>query len=183
MSFTTTTRVKTILGIPAGITQQDVKIGYMVAYANQQMLDEMDLESLDQSYDETLDVDTAATNSLKLQHTPVISVAALTNSDSLVDSDDYYVKDGWIRLIGIGAYFTGGRQTVEITYRAGYAAVRADMELCADIMAVEDFNRGPKAGLQSERIGEYTYAMAKANAGPYSTTVDKILSKYRKAFA
>jgi hypothetical protein len=183
MSFTTAARVKLILGIPAGVTQHDSKIDILVDFANQQILDELGLLSADQFYDETLDVETATTYALKLGRSPVISVAALTDNDTAVASADYYTANGWVKLTGTGAVFSTGRQKVDINYRAGFATIPADLKFCGDLMAVEAFNKSPHIGLESEKIGSYTYKMASQAMGPYPAEVQKILAKYRPVFS
>lgn len=192
MPLTSVARVKRMLQIPAGTTQHDTLIQELVDSSNNEVEDVMNLPAgvTQQVYNESIDIDQFGQNEIALQRYPVQSVAALTDADSLVAVADYYfVSEGFVRLIPRNAFFTVGRQVVDISYQAGYPNGEFNDEvqsarLAATMLAAQMFNEGAHVGFKSERIGRYGYTMAGANGEgvSMSPTVRRILARYRRAF-
>ena len=182
MAIATTSNVKAILGIPAGITVKDTLIGICIEAADQIVLDHLGLTSTSvTTVNEKIDIEELGQREVALNRRPVVSVAALTISGSLEATSNYYVTEyGSLRMINEGAYFPTGRQNVEVTYTAGFSSVPKDVVHAANLIAVQMVNEGQHTGYQSERMGAYNYTMG---TGQYSMVVRRILGKYTRVFA
>ena len=79
MALTSRSSVKSVLGIPTGVTRSDGLIDILVGVANDLVLEEIDLpaESV-ATYSEKIDVDYAAQREVPLRYRPVVSIVALT---------------------------------------------------------------------------------------------------------
>lgn len=186
-TFTTRARVKNLLGIPSGVTFHDAKVDAVVAGVDRQILAWIGLPYLtQQTYSEKFDVEGPGEQEVALTYRPVASVAALTDDGSLLAASDYYVKTrvGHVVLTGSAAYFTQGRQKVEVTYTAGYESVPDDLMSAGDILAVALCNAGPHAGLQSEgESGGYHYQARSIHDQAVPPEVRAIIGGYRRLFA
>ena len=179
--FTSTTRLKTILGIPSAVTQHDTRLTNIVAAVDRQILDLCGMAAItQQTYTEILDVDSPREDMIALSYRPIVSVSALTNDDSLVATDDYYIKSrsGYVMLKD--GWFTEGRQKVQITYVAGESSVPGDLLLAGDELGVAMFNAAPHAGFDSEKTGDYSYTLAPGAVPP---GVVRATAGYRRLFA
>lgn len=109
------------------------------------------------NYNEDLDVDGVTEDSIKLSNLPIVSVAALTDNGSLVDSDDYHwYRQGRISLDS--DYFTEGFKEVSVSYVAGFTPVPSNIKLAVNkLIAIDYYTPGKKKGFVSERIGDYSY--------------------------
>ena len=176
-------RIKRMLGIPTGITQQDALIDMVMVSARDIVLGHCELTSTDvTTYNEKIDVTNLGQTEVALTHRPVVAVAALTIGGSLEATADYYVTEwGSVRLIPVGAYFPEGRQKVEVCYTAGFGSdIPKDLEHATTMIAVQMVNEGAHAGYKTERMGGYSYTM---NDGQYNMIVRRILAKYSRVFA
>jgi len=191
-TFTTRNRVRNLLGLASGVTVHDELIDALVEVSDQIIFDEIGLPSADgarvSTYTETLDVSGTGQNEIAVNYVPLISVVALTtggSGGSLVDSDNYYFTEwGQVRLIPIGGFFPSGRQTVQITYTAGFSRVPNDLRHAATLVAVHMFNEGPHVGFQAERLATYNYKIANLGQGLYMPRIaQRILGKYKRLFA
>jgi hypothetical protein len=182
MALTSRSSVKSVLGIPTGVTRSDALIDLLVDVANELVLDEIDLPAETvATYSETLDVDYAAQREVPLRYRPVVSVVALTIGASVPTDTDYtFTSSGSIRLVADGAYFPIGRQQVEVTYTAGFSSTPADLAHAATLIAVQAFNQGGHAGFDSERVSTYSYRLDGSTVPPLA---QRILNRYRRAFA
>lgn len=174
--------MKSVLGIPTGVTRSDGLIDLLVGVANDLVLEEIDLPAeAVATYSETLDVDYAAQREVALRFRPVVSVVALTIGASVPENTDYtFTSSGSIRLVADGAYFPIGRQQVEVTYTAGFSSVPNDLSHAATLIAVQAFNQGGHAGFETEKVSTYSYKLDGSMVPPLA---QRILNRYRRAFA
>lgn len=194
MSLTSLTRVKNQLGIPAGVTAHDAILNNLITEANDAILDMIGLPAglTSATYNEVYDVESEHSDRLRLRRYPILSVGALTVLDTAWTvtgawkDRDIYIEDadaGWIRTLPANKFFGQGKQTVEITYSAGYDAVPGVLQKAASDLVVYAFNVGGKIGLQGERIGSYSYTLAtssirESNAWPAAVWIG--LSGFRR---
>ena len=177
MSFTTTAKVKTLLGIPAADTSQDARIDLLVAAANAEMLGYFNLTSCDPTaYTNSYDfIDDAETQDVWLRQYPVISVDEVKFAGTVQDTSDYYLSNpaefGLLSLTAttntVPFFWRGraapgfpyGRQLTEVTHTAGWAGGTppADLQAAGALIAVARYNMDPKTGLAGEKIGQYSY--------------------------
>lgn len=105
---------------------------------------------------------------LYLKNFPIISVTSIDQWDTFTDSSEYtftvnteyliYSVEGYIYMRG-GWY--RGRKNFQITYVAGYLIADVPYDLkkaCADLCSLMK-NLGDKAGMKSEKIGNYSYQL------------------------
>lgn len=177
MSITTTSRVKSVLGIPAGITFHDTALGYAVDFANDRVLRALGQSTLavntTQEYPVVYD---AGQESVLLRHSPVVQIVALTNDDSLLDDDDYWLDRedlGALRLKKGGGYWSTERQGVKVLYAWGYTSstVPAEVTHAADVIAVSSFNRGKHAGFTEREASGYQYKLSDQDLPPDARAV------------
>lgn len=163
-----TDRAKAYLGIPSAVTRHDTFLGYLISAATEEVSTRLGLSSglSVSTYSETLDVEDEGEDQVRVSAYPIVSVVALTDSGSLVPSASYYVHRSrrWVRLVDDLGSFTRGRQTVEITYTAGWTSPPAPLLHAVTANVAHWFNRVPKSGMVSERIGAYSIALAQGEA-------------------
>ena len=164
MSLTSSTRIKTILGLPAGITFHDTALGYAVDASNAYVLRKLGQSSLAvQTSVEWPEVYGGGQVNLLLKHSPVVGIVALTNGASLLTTADYRLDSalGELRLKGQTNYWSTDRDGVEVMYGWGYDSTTIPGEIirAADIIAVASFKRAGRAGLKSESEGGYSWAL------------------------
>jgi len=118
------------------------------------------------TYTEEIDVNDEFMDTLILKQYPIISVVALTDYTTVVESNYYvvYADDGIVKLsslyeslYGYNKYFTQGYQYAKITYRAGYEAMPQDLgQACIELVQFL-YNERTDTGFESEKIGDYSY--------------------------
>ena len=128
-----------------------------------------------------------------VKNPPIISVTSVYDdldqpptwpAADLVSSDDYavYLDEGIVELYP-DYTFGDGRRNVRVIYVGGYATVPTDIEQAANMLVANIFNRGRTGadGLQSERIGDYSYVRADAGVTSHGIPNDvrAILAPYR----
>ena len=187
--FTGIGRVKRMLGIPGvagtGITTHDLLISTLVTVVDQLMLDELDLSAAEvTTYSEKFDITRTGQREVAVRRCPLVSVVALTNDGSLVAASDYYTTDyGQVRLIGDGDFFDTGRQTVDITYTAGFSSIPEDLKHAATLIVCAQYNQSSHLGYNRESIGAYSYAIGNDGAGiMFPNMAQRILNNYRRIF-
>ena len=187
--FTGIGRVKRMLGIPGvagtGITTHDLLISTLVTVVDRLVLDELDLTSADvTTYSEKFDITRTGQAEVAVRRCPLVSVVALTNDGSLVAASDYYTTDyGQVRLISDGDFFNTGRQTVDITYTAGFATVPEDLKHAATLIVCAQYNQSSHLGYNRESIGAYSYAIGNDGQGiMFPLMAQRILNNYRRIF-
>jgi hypothetical protein len=178
-----------LLGIPGaaatGITTHDLLISTLITVVEAIMLEELDLTASSvTSYDEKFDIGRAGQREIAVRRCPLVSVTALTDDGGLVSSSDYYTTEyGQVRLIGGSDFFTTGRQTVEITYTAGFSTVPEDLKHAATLIVAAQYNQSSHLGYNRESIGAYSYAIGNDGAGIYLPNMaQRILNNYRRIF-
>ena len=163
-SFTTLAQVKSVLRIPTGVTQHDQVINDELDAIDEEMLRLLGQSGITSTvYNETYDVDDVYSSEVRTRHWPVTAVAALTDDGALVAAADYYIDPDarrFVRLKGSGAFFSQGRQTLSITYTAGYATIPGPLKRAAAIIVAGRVNASPHAGLESESAAGYSYKRA-----------------------
>jgi hypothetical protein len=192
--FTTLTAIKAVLGIPATDTTRDTLLQLLAQAANKSILDVFGLTSSEiTSYTDYVEVDDDTTPVLFTRRWPVVSVTSITEAGAVLAASEYRVRDdGEIKLRGSGRFWACGRDSVQIVYTAGWSIVPDDLVWAATLIAVHAFNTAPKAGLQSERIGQYAYELGGASVaggegggGGFGIPpeAERILANYRRVFA
>ena len=101
----TTTRMKSVLGLAAGVTFYDTSLGYACDGAEDYVLRSIGQSSwavtTTSEYPEVYDEGQVE---VSLRHTPVVSMGVVTNGDYALTTDEYRVdsENGLIRLRGSG---------------------------------------------------------------------------------
>ena len=161
--FTTLTKCKRMLGIPAAVTTHDETLNILLDVADQQILGHTGMAALTQTSVslEAYDIEMTNETEIVLRNFPVSSVSAVVSSGSTLATNAYYVENntGAIRLISQGEYFPQGNQTVKVSYTYGFADVPADLSHAATIIVCGHFNRTRHAGVASEMMNQYMYRL------------------------
>lgn len=181
--------VKAAMRIPDTVTEYDTTLKDCILAAEQDILDITGLSQFSvTTYTEKHDVNWDGQNEFRLDRRWVQSVVALTDAGTLlVEGTDYYVDtdDGYVRLLSDSAYFTPGRQKIDVTYTAGLivaGATPADLRKALVMMVARDFNVTPRAGMESERIGRRQYKLSSGASTAADREIDRILAKYQRVF-
>lgn len=191
--FTTAARIKAHVGIPAGVTQHDARIGYAVDAVDSILLPLLGLDPItgsvtQQWYSDRIDIEGPDEDRVGLAHYPLVagSIAAVTNDGTALATTDWYTRDkvGEVVLTGDGSFFAEGKQKVVVTYQAGYPSVPGALSLAGDAIGAWVFNQLPKAGFESERIGEVGYS-ARGNGGGMDESdlppmIRRLIAGYRR---
>lgn len=164
MALTSTTRIKQITGLPAGVTFHDLAIGLAVDGANAYVLRKLGQSSLAVTTTvERPDIYAAGQVRIQLKHTPVVGIVALTNGGTAVPADQYFLdsETGKIDLSG-SQFWTIERFGVVIQYGWGWteATVPEELRRAADLIAMSSYNRSRNAGKKSESEGGYRYELS-----------------------
>jgi len=180
MAFTTIANVKAILNIPDTVSQWNTLLDTIVAMVDSEIEGLIGHKIDSTAYVEKYDIDSDTQNEVVLNQFPVISVTYLKDTDDTVSTSNYYtdLEAGVIRLENYGTFFTAGRQTVEVSYTAGYAVVPADLSYAASILCVQHFNISRHAGISKGVIGNYQFQLK----GDLPPEVSRILARYRRVF-
>lgn len=185
-TFANRARIKSMLGIPAGITTHDENIDYLLDPVDQIVLDEIGLTSSTvTTYSQKIDIDDNGENSIMLQYTPIASVTALTIDGSVqTEGTDFKVNKttGQLMLIPLYGQFPTGRNIVDITYTAGYSSVPTDLVYAGNLIAVSMFNQQAHVGYKSEKAGNYQYTMGSGSGSGIPDLAKRILNKHHRVF-
>lgn len=178
MAFTDLATVKILLSIPPADTTNDALLTALIGAVDAQMLELFWLDTTDPtSYTNSYDIDDSDTIRIVLRQYPVISFDEIKFDGTVQTLTEFYlrnptkfgrlgVKDRLTGLLG-GiplAAFPFGRQFVEVTHTAGWVDVPGDLAYVAGALVMQAFNIGPKAGFDSEKIGQYNYRLKGAGA-------------------
>lgn len=179
--FTTSTRVKNALMIPAGITQHDTLIGNLVDAVDRTILQGLRLDGMTSAvYEDKFDIEAWGQDAVLLRRRPVVSVGAVTDNGSAVASADYYFEPyGKLRLKGLSAQFTAGKQMVSVSYNAGFASPNLppeDIALFATTACALWFNCIPNAGLGNSDVGGHKQEFT----GVMPDAVERLMASYRQ---
>jgi len=193
MSLTTLTRVRSMLGIAAGVTFHDAAISACVDYANDEVFGR-----IGQSggfglltVTEYPNVYQDSQSDVYLKHTPISSIVAVTNSDTSVPASGYRFdpESGLVRLLQgtVGsrtayAYWSTGLDDVQICYAYGWASDTDGvnrLRRAADMLATSAFRRGKAAGVKAEGHTSYRVTYSEEE---WPVEVSTILSSFETAF-
>lgn len=162
--LTSANKIKRILGIPAANTMQDVYLGELADAVDGLMLEYCGVAALTAvtGLTQTFDIDDGQTE-IMLGSFPVSGVDSVVDSGATMAESAWYLESrtGAVRLTGSGSFFTAGKQTVVVTYDAGYSAGPRLNALvhAAGVWAVALFNAGRHAGMRSEGVSGYRYTL------------------------
>ena len=124
--------------------------------------------------------------------TEILPASGLMCKDGYVDIDipgapdsNFSLDNDMGRISGASIWWnTGGwtgRQNLIIKYTAGYATTPADLEqICIDLTKVYYDSRDRDDGLESEKIGDYSYKVGNISAGKMPDSIKLRLSGYVK---
>jgi len=190
-SFADRDQIKRMLGIAdntcTGTTRFDGAIDDLLPVIDQMVLDELGLSAgLTTTYSEKIDVTFGGETEIALKYTPVSSVVALTIGGTLqtIDSEFYLNKPtGTLRLSPLSALLPSGRSIVEVTYKAGFSSVPADLKYAGNLIAVSMFNQQSHVGYKSEKTQAYSYSMDHGTGSQIPKIAQRILNKHRRIFA
>jgi hypothetical protein len=183
--------VKALLGIPASDTSKDAMLTILVDAANRTVLDVFGLTSAAvTSYTDRIDVDDDSTAILLTRRWPLVAVTSVTEQGAVLASSKYSSNElGAIKLLTTGRFWAYGRESVVVVYTAGWSSVPADLAYAAGLIAAFGFNTAPKVGLQSERIGQYSYTLGSDSSASSGTggfgippEAERILASWRRVF-
>ena len=184
------TNVKSMLGIPTGVTRYDSAITETIAATEQIITDELNLDSiLSTEYTDKIDVTTIGLNEVSLSYAPIVSVAGVTiKKESQVENTDYVINKrlGIIKLLPLSSYFPTGREVVVVTYNAGYEntnSIPKDLTYAGHLICCSLFNQQSHVGFKSERAGNYSYNLGDATGSTIPAMAKRILGKYYRVFA
>ena len=186
-TFASSTAIKRMLGIPTTVSTHDDAISDLLDAVDQIVLDELNLDAAaSTTYTDKLDVTDGGQTMINTTKRPVISVTALTvGGSAYVDGTNYKIDKGlgMITLMPMGNFLPVGRESVEITYTAGFSSVPADLVYAGNLIACSMFNQQSHVGFASERAGDYTYSMGKGVGSSIPALASRILNKHRRLFA
>ncbi len=185
-TFTDVTRLKRMLGVPAGVTRFDDTLTDLQGAVDQIMLDEIGLSAtVGTTYTDKIDV-TFGVSEVALEYRPVLSIVALTIAGQLqTENVDYEVISdiGMIKLIPLSNVLPTGRNIVEVTYISGFTTVPADLLYAGNLIAVSMFNQQAHLGYKMERSGDYQYQLDNGAGSTIPALAKRILGKHRRLFA
>lgn len=185
-TFTDVTRLKRMLGVPAGVTRFDDTLTDLQGAVDQIMLDEIGLSAtVGTTYTDKIDVNFGVSE-VALEYRPVLSIVALTIAGQLqTENVDYEVISdiGMIKLIPLSNVLPTGRNIVEVTYVSGFTTVPADLLYAGNLIAVSMFNQQAHLGYKMERSGDYQYQLDNGAGSTIPALAKRILGKHRRLFA
>lgn len=187
MSITSTSRIKSRLGIPAGVTFHDVAIGLAVDYANDVVLRAIGQTTLAaQTYTDYPEVYSPNQIDVQLDHVPVVSIISITNSGLTVQASEYRLdaNRGKLRMLQgqIGSRrlmntWSDIPDDVVVTYLAGFTSSTIHGELvgAADLIAADSFQKIKDSGKDRVRNSSFGYDVSKFDIPP---AAQRVLNRY-----
>ena len=197
MPFADLAGLKTMLRIPSADTSRDAELTLYVDYANAMLYDAFGgiTDSAVTTYTDVISIDDSQQNSLWVRRYPLVSVTSLTQNGNVLASSAYSYTDlGCIRMKDGLMYFPFGTTTVSVTYTAGFAAgtpALGELKIACLTLAAYAVNVASRAGISSEKIGQYSYDIGAAMGGLGNTAaggfgmpplVERILAKWDRSF-
>lgn len=150
--------LKELLGVSPSETFDDAKLRAQIRIASAQIIAYCGRGFTVEEYTETYDGN--STSTLELRHTPVVEVLALKINGLDVPIGEVLIYKNWIRFGGgtgydarlraAGRIFPHGLQNIEVTYRAGYEEVPAEVSGACMLQVMHLANTATKQGLVSE---------------------------------
>lgn len=186
-TFASSVSIKRMLGIPSTVTTHDDAISDLLDAVDQIILDELNLDAAaSTTYNDKLDVTENGQSMINTTKRPVLSVTALTVAGTAYTEGTNYKIDkslGMITLMPMGNFLPIGRETVEITYTAGFSSVPADLIYAGNLIGCSMFNQQSHIGFKSEKAGDYTYSLDNGSGSSIPSLAMRILNKHRRLFA
>ena len=186
-TFASSVAIKRMLGIPSTVTTHDDAISDLLDAVDQIILDELNLDAAaSTTYNDKLDVTENGQSMINTTKRPVLSVTALTVAGTAYTEGTNYKIDkslGMITLMPMGNFLPVGRETVEITYTAGFSSVPADLIYAGNLIGCSMFNQQSHIGFKSEKAGDYTYSLDNGSGSSIPSLAMRILNKHRRLFA
>lgn len=176
-TIVTLDEMRAFLGIPSEQTAKDSLIESLLDSFNKVIEDWLGVTMINSQYAEIYDGD--GTDTLFLEHYPIVAISSLKLDGEALDSDDYYIYPykGYIRLAD--SVFTKDYQNIEITYTAGWGVTRDDIPDALKLalkMWVERTFKGENVDF-SQRFGESFIIRASMQSIPVD--IKQILSPYK----
>ena len=204
MAFIDLATLKERLRIPAADTSQDDLLTGIVDGVNAELLNLFTLTvCAETTYTHSFDV-LDEVQGIWLRSYPVTGVTTVTVDGTVQAAGTYYLDQrteplGSLMRKSAGAasakaYWPIGPQVVTVEYTAGWTSGTPDAALisAAVAIAVWIYNTEPKAGFESERIGQYAYKLASGaagvgyggpNAGGFPPGAARVLAQWVRPFA
>lgn len=191
MALVDSATVKQIVGIHAAITTFDTLIAAAADAGSSMVLARLGMSTLAvHTYTEWPTVYNNTQRKVQLKHWPVTAIVALTNGTSLLETDDYRVEEpGQLVLTGARSYldvpvprlqtsyWSDAPDGVQVTYTAGWtdATVPGELKAAAQLIAVDFYNRAPKAGVDEQRTRGWYSIQSEMDIPPMARA---ILARY-----
>jgi hypothetical protein len=197
MPFCDLSALKAMMRIPSADTSRDAELQIYVDYANGYIYGAMGglTESVPTTYTDTFSVDESYQNAVITRRYPLISVTSVVDNGNTLDHSTYSFTDlGVIRQKNEWTYFSFGVSRVVVTYVAGFATgnpALGELKVAALTLASYSANTSSRAGISSEKIGQYSYDIGAAqggigNAAPggfgIPPMVERILAKWDRGY-
>lgn len=193
MAFLELDTMKTALQIALTDTSRDAELQVYVDAANATLYEVFGglLDSVPTEYIDAVTIDDTTTGAVWTRRWPLNALTTVVDKGATLDlakltSDDL----GLVRLLNYSGGFSYGRDSVVITYDAGFDASDprlAELKLAALLIAIYSVNTTSKAGFSGERIGQYSYTLAGGGsqgvgAGGFGIPpqAERILAKYQR---
>jgi len=178
--------VKNYLGF-AGITEHDVVLEDFLYEITSDFQNYMDRYIFINDWEEKFDIETEKEACIQLKEFPIVSIVSLTDSSLELTADNYIVYPETGQVCLDGYYFTKGRQTVEISYRAGYspACIPLKLQGACKKEVKRRFDGIGEGDLSYEKIGDYAYRKAshedtaKWRTYGWSSDIRRVLDYFR----
>jgi len=187
-TFCGLSETKLYLGL-VGVTEHDVLLEAMLEEVTSDFQNYMDRWIFLNDWYEKFDVETEKQQCIQLKEYPIVSIYGLTDASLALTEDDYLVYEETGQVCLDGYYFSKGKQSVEISYRAGYSPGCIPPKLIGACKkeVYRRFGGGdPGAGdITYEKIGDYAYRKgtyadtAKWRTYGFSPEVRRVLDYFR----
>lgn len=175
--ITTVDKVKTYLTI-AG-TSSDAMLAELVAAADAFVLSYTGRKTVLEA-DFVERYNGTGSDRLMLDNYPIASVASLVVNDRTIGPSAGYGQQGYFfdnrALVLYNERFTKGFRNVQVSYRAGFAEIPADMEQAATYIVSQMYKRKDRIGVSSKTIGQESISY---NANDLDATSKTILNEYK----
>jgi hypothetical protein len=186
-TFTSTTNMKLMLGIPSEITDHDSVLDIIADAVDSIVLGEIGLTtSVVTSYTEKINIEDAIQNEFAVTNIPLVSITSLKVNTVLQSGATGYDFTEWgvVRMLPIYNFLPTGRNVIEITYTAGFASPPNDLKYAGSLIGCSMFNQQSHVGMKSEKVGEYQYTLGGNGGGStIPALATRIFGKYRRIFA
>lgn len=185
-TFCGLTTCKLYLGL-AGITEHDVLLQEMIEEVTSDFQNYMDRYFFMNIWSEKFDIETGDQACVQLKEYPLALITNVTDAGLSITAADYLSYSGTGQICLDGYYFSKGRQTVEISYWAGYAPANVPKKLrgaCREEVA-RRFRAKDSGDLAYEKIGDYAYRTRSYEDTPrwrtygWSSSIRRVLDYYR----